>query len=158
MKALVIYYSRSSITKKIAQTISEKNNADIEEIVDTQQRGGIIGFIKSGFQAVYDKLTKIEDIKSNLDDYDLVILGTPVWAGKPSTPATTFIKKYHTKIKNLAVFITHANSNNSYQSAIDFIENAAGKKAIKTLSVPSNIIKNNDFSDVVSFANDLIKL
>jgi flavodoxin len=157
MKALVIYYSRSSVTKKVAQTISEQINADIEEIVDTEQRGGIIGFIKSGFQAVYDKLTKIQDIKSNLDDYDLVILGTPVWAGKPSTPATTFIKKYHTKIKNLAVFITHRSPNNNFQGAIDFIENAAGKKAVKALSVPSNIVKNSNFSNVISFANDLIK-
>lgn len=156
MKAIVIYYSRSSNTKKIAQVISEQINADIEEIVDTDQRGGVIGFIRSGFQAVYDKLTKIQDIKSNLDEYEIVILGTPVWAGKPSTPATTFLKKYHTKIKNLAVVITHGSPTNEYPGAISFIENAAGKKVIKSLSVPTNIVKDNNFSDVISFAKDLV--
>jgi len=158
MKALVIYYSRSSVTKKIAEAISKQIHADIEEIIDTEKRSGIIGFIRSGYQASYDQFTKIQDIKSNLEDYDLVILGSPIWASKPSTPVTTFIKKYHTNIKSLAVFITHSSSKNSYQSAIDFIETAAGKKAVKTLSVSSANVKNNDFSEVISFADELSKL
>lgn len=157
MKTLVVYYSRSSVTKKIAEVIAKEINADIEEIIDNKKRSGVIGFIKSGYEAAYDKLTKIEEIKSNLEDYDLVILGTPVWAGKPSTPATTFIKKYHTHIKNLAVFITHGSPSNEYRSAINFIENASDKKGIKALSSPANIVKNNNFKEVIAFAKELCK-
>ena len=157
MKTLVIYYSRSSVTKKIAEVIAKEINADIEEIIDTKKRSGIIGFIKSGYEATYDKLTKIEDIKSNLESYDLIILGTPVWAGKPSTPATTFIKKYHTRIKNLAVFITHGSPTNEFRGAIDFIENASGKKGIKALSSAVNIVKSNNFKEVIAFAKGLCK-
>jgi flavodoxin len=82
MKALLVYYSRTGNTHMIANTISESIKCDMEEIVEKDKRKGIIGYIKSGYQASRGKVVHIEDSKYEVSDYDLLIIGTPVWAGK----------------------------------------------------------------------------
>ncbi|MEI6774938.1 MAG: hypothetical protein WCL18_09565 [bacterium] len=41
-KILVLYYSRTGITKKLATFIGDVLDADIEEIVDTKNRSGVM--------------------------------------------------------------------------------------------------------------------
>ena len=40
MKTLLVYYSRTDVTKKIAKMIQEKINCDIEEITDDDKYSG----------------------------------------------------------------------------------------------------------------------
>ena len=82
----------------IAETISESLDCDIEEIVDKEKRGGILGYLKSGYEASRNKLSIIEDPKHDLSKYDLLIVGTPVWAGKMSVPLRTYLHKNMEKI------------------------------------------------------------
>ncbi|MFX0004733.1 MAG: flavodoxin, partial [Promethearchaeota archaeon] len=66
MKPLVVFYSRTGTTKKIAELISKSINCELEEIIDTKKRTGfIIGFLKSGYAAMKEKLTIIEKIQKN---------------------------------------------------------------------------------------------
>lgn len=105
MKGLVVYFSRTGNTKKIAEDISKELNFDIEEILDKEiNRNGVIGYLKSGKEAVLKKLPKIKDIKKDVDSYDIVIIGTPVWAFTMCSPIRTFISK--NKFKNVAFFCT----------------------------------------------------
>ena len=78
MKALVVYYSRKGRTKKVAETISNIISCDIEEIADTKDRTGLLGYIHSGRQAMKKKLTAIKNTEKEPSKYDLVIIGTPV--------------------------------------------------------------------------------
>ncbi len=80
MKTLVVYYSRTGTTKKAAEIAAKELNADMEEIVDEIKRKGILGYIKSGSHALRKKLTKIEKLEKDAKDYDLIIIGSPVWA------------------------------------------------------------------------------
>ena len=61
MKALVVYFSRTGGTKKVAEAISNILSCDIEEIVDTKDRTGLLGYIRSGRQAMKKKLTAIKN-------------------------------------------------------------------------------------------------
>ena len=69
------------------------------------------------YQTVVDETTdnletketpEIEDIKTNLDDYDRVILGTPVWWYTITPPIRTFLSKYDLSGKKVYPFATNA--------------------------------------------------
>ena len=65
MKILVVYYSRTGNTRKVAEEIENTLNCDIEEIIDTKNRSGLLNYITSGFQASRKKLTTLENIKND---------------------------------------------------------------------------------------------
>ena len=108
MKALVVYYSRTGHTKKVAETIADMLSCDREEIVDTQWRSGPLGWLRSGYQTTKKSLTELKDLESDLSAYDLVIIGTPVWAGTVSVPVRTFVSQYKDLLCRIAFFSTHA--------------------------------------------------
>jgi flavodoxin len=57
MKILIVYYSRTGRTKKIAEKIQYRLNADIDEISDTKNRAGILGWLSAGRDAGSRRLT-----------------------------------------------------------------------------------------------------
>ena len=81
MKILIVYYSRTGTTKKIAEELSKNFNADLEEIVDKKNRAGAIGWVMSGRDNIKKALTEIEEVKNDPSQYDLVIFGSPNWVG-----------------------------------------------------------------------------
>lgn len=106
MKTLLVYYSRTGTTKKAALKIAEALSCESEEIKDVKSRAGVIGYLKSGREAMLKKLPLIAASKHDPKDYDLLIIGTPVWAAALSSPVRTYLTKEKDKIKKFALFIT----------------------------------------------------
>ncbi|MEM3432819.1 MAG: hypothetical protein QXP27_01440, partial [Candidatus Methanomethyliaceae archaeon] len=106
MKKLVVFYSRTGTTSLVAQKIAEKINGDLEEIKDAKNRAGIIGFLRSGYEGARRKLTIIAETKYDPAQYDLIVIGTPVWAGNMSSPIRTYIVKNREKFNKVAFFCT----------------------------------------------------
>jgi flavodoxin len=104
LKSLVVYYSRTGNARFIAETIAAEIGADIEEVVDLKKRSGALGFIIGGFDARRGKKTEIAPTKKSPTDYDLVIIGTPIWAGSPSPAINTYLKKNDFSGKKVAIF------------------------------------------------------
>ena len=50
--------------------------------------------IVDGMQSTFGRKPQIKGVPDNIDYYDEIILGTPIWAGMPAAPVYTFIKKY----------------------------------------------------------------
>ena len=111
MKILVVFYSRSGNTKKVAEAISDILKCDKEEIFDTKNRKGIPGFLSAGSDANLRRLTAIEEIKNNPSLYDLVIIGTPIWSSNISTPIRTYLFLFKEEFKKVAFFCTQLGSN-----------------------------------------------
>lgn len=140
MKALVVYYSRSGNTREVAQSIAQEIPGDIEEIHDTQKRSGIIGWIKSGYQANRGKLTTLKPLEKDPSEYDLVIIGTPIWAGYPSVPVKTYLIENKDKFKNVAFFATYNGA--GFPKAVKTMTKIVGKDPVETLAIKSDEIKN----------------
>ena len=102
MKSLVLFYSRTGNTGKIANEIAVKLNSDIEEIFDKKNRKGIFGYLAAAKDAATKKFTQIEEVKKDLSQYDLVIIGTPVWAWGMAPAIRTYLSK--NKFNKLAFF------------------------------------------------------
>ena len=105
MRILVAYYSRTGNTKFVAKKIADQLNADLCEIVDKKNRKGRLILLTGGFAALREKLTEI-DVAKSIDDYDLIIIGTPVWAGKITPAIRTFIARNNFSDKQVAFFVT----------------------------------------------------
>jgi flavodoxin len=155
LKTLVIYYSQSGTTKAAAETVAKDMGADVEQITDAESRNGILGFIKSGYQAMSGKASKIGAITSKIEDYDLVVIGTPIWAGRTSAPVNAFMSGFGDKIKAYAIIMTRGNHKNDYAPATEIFVSKCKKSALAFVSMPMYSVKSNDFSAAHQFASTL---
>ena len=147
MKILVTYYTRGNNTKKIAETISKNLNADLDEIIDLKDRSRkIIGWLIAGKDAITKKLTKIKYEKKP-EDYDLVIIGTPVWAGTMTPAIRTYLT--NNKLKDIAFFCTYDGQGGKTFAEMEKISNPP----IETLGL-NNKSKNKD-SDIEEFCRKI---
>lgn len=105
MKTLVAYYSRTGHTKFTSEKIAQQLGADLCEIIDKKNREGKIAFLSGGRDAIREKLTDIE-VSKPIEEYDLIIIGTPVWAGKITPAIRKFIVTNDFKEKSVALFVT----------------------------------------------------
>ena len=105
-KALVVYYSRTGTTRKVAEAIAGLLRCDIEEIKDTRSRAGAWGFVRSGEEATLKALPEIVEPARDPGEYGLVIVGTPVWAWTMSSPVRTYLTRYAARFRAVAFFLT----------------------------------------------------
>jgi flavodoxin len=56
--------------------------------------------------ALQKKLTKIAPIKKSALDYDLIIIGTPIWARAPTPAVRTYVSQNSLSGKRVALFYT----------------------------------------------------
>jgi menaquinone-dependent protoporphyrinogen IX oxidase len=107
LKILVVFYSRTGTTRNIAREIAIKLGSDIEEIIDKKDRSGLFKFLESSEDTRSGKIAEIAEMKKNPKDYDLVIIGTPVWDETLSTPVRAYLLKHKDKLpENIAFFAT----------------------------------------------------
>lgn len=123
MKTLVIYYSQTGNSRKVAQLLASKLNAETAEITcDAYKRG-----FTAGLRLAWDILVRgkppIETPNLDLNQYDLIVAGGPVWAGHPAAPLRSFVSKLGSQHKT-ALFLTCNGTSKS----------SPGEKALDELS------------------------
>ncbi len=143
MKILVVFYSRTGVTRKIGEKISRNLNADIEEITSFKNYLGIFGAIKASIEAIFKKMPSISKTEKNPFEYDLVIIGTPVWAHTMSSPVRTYLTK--NKFKKVAFFCTYQGT---YGKVFQKMKQLS-KKPINTLVLKTKEIKNNLYKNKI---------
>ena len=116
MKSLVVYYTRTGNARFAAETIAAEIVADVEEVIDMKNRSGKLAYLTGGAAARRGKETEIAPTKKSPADYDLIIVGTPVWASRPAPAITTYLKKNNLSGKKVALFFTQGGKK---PSAID---------------------------------------
>ncbi len=120
-----MYYSRTGTTKFVAETIAAELGSDIEEIVDLKNREGRLNYIGAAGDASRGKETKIGPINRGPSDYDLIIIGTPIWAWSPTPAIRTYVKNNNLSGKNVALFFTYENNlRQAIEKTKDLLPNA----------------------------------
>ncbi|MBA7499852.1 hypothetical protein ES704_02602 [subsurface metagenome] len=147
MKILVVFYSRSGNTKKIAEAISEILKCDNEEIFDMKNRKGIPGFLSAGTDANLRRLTAIKEIKNNPSLYDLVIIGTPIWSSNISAPIRTYLFLYKEEFEKVAFFCTRLGSD--AKKVFDDMKNLSQKTPIASLKLTSREVARDQYMQKV---------
>ncbi len=105
-RILVVYYSRTGHTQQVAEAIASTFDADLEAIGDVKSRLGLLGSPRSAVEGLLGRLTGIRKVEKDLEQYDLVVLGTPIWSGNMSSPMRTYLTQQHGKFRQVAFFCT----------------------------------------------------
>lgn len=116
---LVVYYSRTGTTGKVAERISTLLGSYTEEIHDRTNRSGMIGWLKAGRDSGSGKLTVLEEVKKDSAQYNTVVIGTPIWNHTISTPIGTYISQYGERFKKVAFFCTGDSTDDNPFSEIE---------------------------------------
>jgi flavodoxin len=112
MKILVLYYSLDGNTKFIADTISEEINCDILRLNPKKDvpKKGFLKFVWGGKQVVLNQKPELESLNKDFKEYDLIIMGSPVWAGSYAPAFNTFFSEVNIINKKIALFCCYAGS------------------------------------------------
>jgi flavodoxin len=154
MQALVVYYSRTGHTKKVGDELAKAMPGDVEELVDTANRAGPIGFLISGREGSGRKLAKLQPVKKDPATYDIVVIGTPIWASNMSSPVRTYITENKEKFKSVAFFCTEGSK--GAETAFAEMEEIIGKKPKTTLTITVADLKSGSDADKVKkFAGEI---
>ena len=105
---LCVYYSRSGNTKKVMKAIAAELDAELVEITDGVERGGLRGWFRCGLDAVKRDCPAAlpAETERKLENYRLVIIGTPVWAGRCSSVVRSFLKQHGKELDRVAYVLT----------------------------------------------------
>lgn len=108
VKVLVAYFSYSGTTKNIANAISEKTGGDLFEI--TPQDGYSNVYMESNSEIRGNKRPALTETVENMDEYDIVFVGYPVWWHATPAPINTFLESYNLTGKLIIPFCTSGES------------------------------------------------
>jgi flavodoxin len=126
MKILIVFYSRSNVTKTLAESLAKDLGADLEELKDHQDWSGPIGWVKAGRAAMMKFETEIDGLKNDPALYDLVLIGSPVWAGTFAPAVRMFIKSQKENLKKVIFFSTQGSEKE--QGIFNRLEEFVGRK------------------------------
>ncbi len=109
MKSLIVFYSLEGNTRFIAQTIAEEIKGDILELkpVNDIKQKGFMRYLWGGKQAMSKKIPELKPFDKNPNDYDLIVIGTPVWAFTFAPALRAFYSKNKIQNKKIALFCCH---------------------------------------------------
>ena len=135
---LVIFYSLSGNTKFIAEVIAKAVDADILELktkCELIKKDGFMKYFWGGKRVMMKEKPKLIPLEKNPADYDIIFIGTPVWAWNYTPPLRSFFSQVKLNGKKIALFCTHGGQkgktfenmkmeikNNEFIGEIDFFE------------------------------------
>lgn len=132
-RILVVHFSLTGHTDQVARQIAARCHADIERIEERRSREGVLGHLRSAMEAVLGMRPAIERGRHRPADYDLVIVGTPVWFWGVASPVRTWLQRHHGSLNNVAVFCTYGGS--GHAKALDDLEHLCGHQALARLAL-----------------------
>jgi menaquinone-dependent protoporphyrinogen IX oxidase len=105
-KILVVYYSRSGTTRRIATALAAALGGSVEEIVERRSRNGLFGYCRSVIEARRQHLPNILPAKNDPASFDVVVIGTPVWAWSVSSPVRSYLSANKDRLPAVAFLCT----------------------------------------------------
>jgi NAD(P)H-dependent FMN reductase len=156
MKTLVVYFSLKGHTKQVAETLSHILDAELEPI----EPYGVVLVPVGGFKALLGMKSAIRLCRTNLKGIDLLVLATPVWAGKVPPYVNTYLSVLsQCEGKPFAVVTQMARS--GHESALDHVRKHLLAKGMRfagsTRSTESDIGTTALEKRLESFAASVLK-
>jgi len=110
MKSVVVYHSLTGNTALVAKMIAERLGADTIRLIPEKEipEKGIRKYFEGGKQVIFHETPALLNNNLNLDGYDTLIIGTPIWARSFTPPVNTFLSGNTIKDKKVYFFTTHS--------------------------------------------------
>lgn len=107
-KTLVLYYSQTGTTKQVADEIQRQLGADIDSIVPVESYGYDYDTTIERWRKEREDSVKvaIKPLTRNVNEYDTVFLGFPIWGGTYASPVSTWLSDNKLEGKTIITFAT----------------------------------------------------
>ncbi len=129
-KTLILYYSQTGTTEKVAQELQSKLNADMELIGLENPYSGTYGesVARVAKERESGVLPKLLPLKADIAKYDTIFLGYPIWFGTYAMPIASLVKEYDFEGKHIVTFCTFGSG--GLEAAIQDLKKALPKAQI----------------------------
>ena len=130
-KPLVLYFSETGTTKTVALELQKQLNADIESIEPVEPySGNFQETIERGQREMQSgQLPQLKPIKANIDSYDVIFLGYPIWFGTYAMPIATLVKEHEFAGKTIIPFCTFGSG--GLNTSTEALKKALPKATVK---------------------------
>ena len=156
MSTLIVYYSLEGNTKFVASEIAKHLGADLLELKPKKNYStGVMKYFSGGKDVMTGKKPELEPFDFAKNQYDAIVVGTPVWAASMAPPVRTFLEAYDFSDKKVGFFACCGGGET--QKCFDNMSNLCNVKNPVTLRLINplrkktieNDIAIRDFSDQV---------
>ncbi len=142
-RILIAFYSRSGTTRKIPEALAPQLKCDVEEITANQSHTGFIGIVRSLIEAMRHRPARIAPTSRDPSSYDLVVIGTPVWAWSVSSPIRAYLINNRNNLPQVAFFCTMGGRGS--ESTFAQMQDLAGKPPRATAAFTTPQVLAGDF-------------
>lgn len=113
-RVLVVYFSETGNTQKLANIISQEVGGDFRRIEPvTPYPTGDALFDYTEEEANLNRRPEFQDLNINMDDYDTIFIGYPIWWYDMPMIIYSFLDEYDLSGKTIIPFNTHEGSSDS---------------------------------------------
>ena len=149
MKSVIIYYSYSGNTKKVAQELEyhlkKTSEVDMIELVPKDEPRSFFGQCKRAF---WHSKAKLEPVNMDLLPYDLICFGTPVWAFGPAPAVNAYLEECSGLCDKTAVLFTTYGSGTGNDRCLKYMQGILARKGVedfKQFSVQQYKVDDQEF-------------
>jgi flavodoxin len=151
---LIVYYSRTGATAKVANALALACGADIERLQDLRPRDGAAGFLRSAWQGWRKLPGEIAPPQRRPADYPFILLGTPVWAGQMSAPMRSYILRQREHFRRVGLFCTAGGGDG--QDVLTSMADMCNKLPVASMSLrQSDVLSEHYRQALADFASEL---
>ena len=155
MKALIVYYSRTGNTRRVAQTLADRLDAEALELKCDRYRPGPLRYLRAGYDSVKGNLPSIDLPQRNYFDYDLVLLGAPIWTSYPALPLRAFLEGKPALPEKVGLFLTYG-GHSPPAKAVQLVNDSLPQPVAAVLSLQESMIDEPAIGDgVTDFIGEL---
>lgn len=132
MKSAIVYYSFSGNTKKVAALLSEYlGNFGEVRTIELKARDESNNFFKQCLRALRHRQAKIEPVLLDPRSFDLLCLGTPVWAFGPAPAINAYLEQcVGVEDKRVVLFTTYGSGTGNGR-CLNYMQAALSQKGTK---------------------------
>ena len=132
-RILVVYYSRTGMTRLLSNMLADELDCTLEELTDMRQRRGWLGLVSRGIDGALERFTALAPVCEDPSGYELVIIATPVWNRSVCSAVRTYLSEHRGRFRNVAFAL--AQSSVGRARAFQQMQELAGLAPITTVAV-----------------------
>lgn len=135
---LVVYYSFSGNTERVARDLAAQLGADLAAIHEPERRRGWRGYLRAAMDSVMERPAMLGDLDKHPRDYALTVIGTPIWAGKMTPAVRTYLKAVRGQLQDVAFFATSGGTDAA--KVVSAMEAIAERQAVGSVGFDQRIL------------------
>ena len=152
-KTLIVYHSRTGYTRRVAQDLAGRLGADLDEIRIVLPLHGVLGYMACAIEAMAGLAPALRPMRHKPADYDLVVIGTPVWFWSLSSPVRSWLERFARRGKRFAFFCTMGGSGAT--CVFETMKELAGATPVATLALTDGEVDAKSRAKLDAFVGEL---